>query len=651
MWAWLLVGLGCHDGAVSEAPAPAPSAIVLVVDGVRTDEFCGTTPSDLTGVPGDAMAPDVWADLAPDAAWHRGLLNTGVTITAPAHAALLTGTPEPYANFPMRGDDGPALYRPLVPTLFEAARARLGLDAEDVVLVANTGLLEGLTRSATPGGEGATWDLVPDATDDDGWPSDDAGVLDEIRRLVDEGPPRLVVANLHDVDRAGHYGEDPEYPARIGMVDAEIAAFYQWLRDEHPAYAANLLLVVTADHGRHRGAAEDGWRNHGDACDGCREAPLFVVGPGFAPGEMPTAPHALDLAPTIAAHLGFPLPWAQGFPLGEGTVRSGEIAVAASGGLVATQVWRDAVDARSEVVVDGEVVSTPGARGAEAPTVLDGAIRAACWRELDDTGDARPWVPRCRADTGGGWADIGFAVAEVGPSTEIALVERDGRLWAAWPENAHGVAELMGGTVGLAVASWSPTEGWSAPVLTVSTFPTDAALVATADGLVAAWGTSLGDPDSRYTRRVRVQPFMIAEGVATAGAGVDLAREGARVEHPVLTTDGALRLAFVVIGRERVTVEATTSADGGRTWDTPVALPARGEPVLHVPPAWDGDAVVWATVDANDTLLCRARPGDADAACVSVGSPRVDSFAVTPGGATVVRDADVAAWERAEVAW
>jgi acetyl-CoA C-acetyltransferase len=56
MWALALIGIGCTESpAKPGAAAAGPSAIVLVVDGLRTDEFCGTTPSDLTGVPGDAI--------------------------------------------------------------------------------------------------------------------------------------------------------------------------------------------------------------------------------------------------------------------------------------------------------------------------------------------------------------------------------------------------------------------------------------------------------------------------------------------------------------------------------------------------------------------------------------------------------------------
>jgi hypothetical protein len=50
-------------------------------------------------------------------------------------------------------------------------------------------------------------------------------------------------------------------------------------------------------------------------------------------------------------------------------------------------------------------------------------------------------------------------------------------------------------------------------------------------------------------------------------------------------------------------------------------------------------------------VLCRAAPGDAEPACVDIGSPRLQSFSVAGGAGTVVRDAGEAAWESAPVEW
>jgi hypothetical protein len=654
------------SGPVDTGPAPLPhAALVIVVDGVRTDELSDTRPSDLTGVPGVEMAANLWATVAPEATTIRALLNTGVTITAPAHAALLVGRPETYANFAMDGTNGAGLYRPELPTLFEEARAQLALGEQDALLLTNTPLLEGLTASLYPEmGEGARWVEVAGADGDAGPPATDTMVLDALRAEIDAGPPRLVVVNLHDVDRAGHFGAEGEYPADVYAADAAVADLWTWIRTAHPDYAASLLFVVTADHGRHRPALEEAWRSHGDACDGCREVPLFVVGGGAAAGaELEGDYTQLDLTPTLAAWLGVTAPWAEGLPLDDalagldGVVRSGEIDLATSGSLVATQAWRADRAARSEVHAGGDVVSTPGVFGAEAPTVLAGATSDfASFRELVDETDSRPWVPRCMTRTGtGAWASIGFPSAEVNPYWKAALAEHADRLWAAWPDNPNAAGD--DGSVGLAVASWT-AEGWSPTVLSTGYFPTDAALVGTVDVLVAAFTTSREDPYSRYTRFVRVVPLAVDEaGAATALPPTDfklaeLLGAGARVEHAALAADGDhVRVAMLGIADTVDIVAAATSANGGRTWSNPVALPEAGSPLLHLAPAWDGTDVVWGALVDGAAELCRARPGDAVADCIDLGSPRLQSFVVHDGVATVVRDAGAAEWETATVRW
>ncbi len=664
--------LGCTDPGATEAPSP-PSVIVIVLDGVRTDEFTSTTRSDVTGTTGEAFAAETWATVAPDATVVRAARNDGVTITAPAHLALVTGQVEAFANFPVDRAIGPGLYRPTLPTLFEAARDQLGLRAEEVLLLSNTELLAPLDRSLYPGaGRGAAADEVTDP--ETGLPvGEDGPVLEALLRRVETLPPRLAVVNLHDVDRAGHYGEPEDYAEGVVDVDEQLATFWEGVQKARPAYAESLLLVVIADHGRHRHDDDSGWRNHGDACTGCREVPLFVVGGGVDAGRVLDETVSLvDLAPALAAHLGVTLPWAEGlpspalFPGFDQSARSGEVSVAADGALVATQGWLDDPEQRSEVRVGvggeaGTTVSTAGVYAAEAPTVLDGATGGrVCFRELalEPVDGMLPWVARCLARTGDTWADMGFPDAEVAPFFAAALAERDGVTWAAWPANPRGGGEAgVDGRVGLAVAGWTEGVGWSDPVLAGAIFPTDAAIVATDTGLVAAFGTSFGDPDSRYTRHVRVVPVAITDGAAALGEEtnltlVGLLGEGARVERPALTRDGGVvRVAMLGITEAGVTVAASSSEDGGVTWSGAVALPEGGLPFPHLAPAWDSAEVVWGTLVGEEARLCRAAPGAAEARCVEVGSARLQRFVVADGVAIVVRDAGVGAWETATLSW
>ena len=665
---------GCN-GCASEADAGPPIAIVLVLDGVRTDEFAGAATSDLTGVTGEAYAEETMRDVVPDATRVLGALNPGVTITAPAHAALLTGREEPYANFPLDPAIGPGLYRPEHPTIFEELRAQLGLSEDEVVLLANTELLMGVTESLAPGyGGGGRYDLVVD-TEKDAPINDDAPVVDALVALLDAGP-RLVVVNLHDADRAGHYGEADAYVDDVAKLDGLVADFWRTVKTDHPGLADRLLLVVTTDHGRHRHDDNDGWHSHGDACTGCRELPLLLLGAAEAGVERTDIVTTLDLAPTLAAHLGVTLPWAEGLPYLDAlpafdgqdiAFRTGDVHVSAAGGRTAHQAWRDDREARSDVRVDGAVVSTPGIFAAEDPTLFTSDIGThVCFREIDLAADADelPWRPRCLAEADGGWAEMGLPDETVSPYWRLALTERDGQLWAAWPNNPNGGTDAGDETgVGLAVAAWDPAAGWGEALRFRAIFPTDTAIVATARGIVAAVGTSLGDPSYRYTRRVRIFPVNLA-GDPAPDEEVDLTfrqilGEGGRLERPALRAEGDTVWLAALGHRPEgdgavALVGWVSSEDGGLTWGAPEAAPDAGPPFAHLGPAWDGAHLVWAVAPdtrEGEARLCRALPGDAEAACVGVGSPRIDSFTVEAGVATVSRDAGVGAWERAMVEW
>ncbi len=651
---------------VDTGPEPVwpASALIIVVDGVRTDEFSRTEPSDLTGDPGTELAAQVWATIAPHGTVIRTLLNTGVTITAPAHAAMLIGRAEPYANFPM--DDGVGTYRPVLPTLFEEATEQLALPEGQVVFMTNTALLEGLAHSLYPGaGDGAVWLDVPDPIED-GKGTTDAEVLDALQLRIQRDHPRLVVVNLHSVDRAGHYGEDGAYVTMVETVAQELAGFWNWLEREESSYADSLLLMITSDHGRHRPAGDDAWRNHGDSCSGCREVPFFLTGGGAEAGlELQGAYAHSDLMPTVAAHLGVTLPWAEGIPLSEagngfeGVIRSGEYNITAGGNVRAVQVWLDDREARSEVRVDDILVSTPGTMGAEAPVVVSSAIGdLVCFRELQQVRGDLPWVPRClvRHDAGE-WLDIGFPDPEVNPYWRAAAAVRNDTMWVAWADNSTGVADLHKGAVGISLAAWSAAKGWGSVLRLPAYFPTDATIAAVEGGVVVAFGTNDEEPDSRYTRHIRIVQYGVAAGVAEAASVTDLTLPDVvgldgRVEFPALQArPGRLDLAFTAISDDAIAIMATNSVDGGATWAEPTRLPLAGAPLPHLSSAWDGPNVVWAVLADEGAILCRADPKSDAADCIPVGSDRLQSFAVNDGVATVVRDAGTASWETATLPW
>ena len=664
--------LACAETALAPVGATPlrpgdPHVLVIVLDGVRVDETTSTTPSDLTGVTGEQWASNLWADLAPDATVVRSILNPVLTSTAPGHAAMLIGRPEPLFTVGFQVGAGPGLYRPQIPTIFEAARDQLGWSAADTTFLANTPVPESVLESIYPGQEGAggTWVPVYARGSDTQIEDDDTRLVDLVRASIEAGPPPFFLVNLHDADRTGHRGEDGVYPNRVAEQDAAVAELWRWLTENHPDYVDGLLLVVTADHGRHRHDLDMGWTGHGDSCDGCREVPLFLAGEGVAKGVVAEGTYTLlDLAPTFAAHLGIDLPWAHGLPLtplveGGAPGRTGEVDVSVSAGRVATRAWRDDFTARSEVRVDGVPVSTPGVFAAEAPTLLVGTLGTfVCHRELaiEPVDGNLPWRARCLVETEAGWEELGFPDENVGPFWRADLFEHDGALWAAWVHTPL-FRDDSDALDGVRLARWTPDRGWW-PQQHVEAYHTltDVAAAPTADGFLAAGVVNLPDPDEPYTRRASVWSFD-AQGADERGRSAfpldALLDEPRRVERPAIRAVGdTVDLAMLGVGADARFVAVARSTDGGVTWTEATALPAGGGALLvHVTPQWDGDHIVWgALLDDGTSGLCRATLGGTTT-CVSTGSPRLDSFDVEAGVATVSVDTGVGQWELGDVRW
>jgi hypothetical protein len=650
-----------------------PSALVIVLDGVRVEEFSSLSASDITGIPGEQHAARTWSVLAPDALAVRAIQNPVLTSTVPGHAAMLTGRPEPLFTAGM-DERGVGLHRPLVPTIFEAIRGQLGLGESDAQLVANTVTLPAVVASLYPTTVdlGGRWVMVSEA--DGSAEPDDSRLFHAVQATIEAGPPRLLVVNAHDADRAGHASGD--YAGRVAEQDGWIAELWHWLGEKHPDYREKLLFLVTADHGRHRvadGADSDTgvsgdtassgepWADHGDACAGCRAVPFFLAGSGVAGGEVRDGAYqSTDIGATLAAFFGVELPFAQGLAIPEidgapDGGRSGEIDVAALDGHVAVRGWLPDFVSRSELRLDDIPLSTPGIRAAEAPVLASVAgAGVVCFREYDgeDVDGEIPWRPRCLRDPGTGFtdldgADIGFPDAAVGPFWRPALVEREGVLWAAWlhtPERRE-----PGDRDQLRVARWDGA--WSEPAsVRVNFTSTTVTAVPTSAGLAIAINTADGDPEVPYSRHVATWRFDAAAETLAEGTSFyldEVLPEPRRVEGCALAADGDhLRLGFFGLAEEYAVPFTTASADGGVSWSEPAPLSGEGAGVAAVEPVFAGGALVWAAIDGDEALVCTEAAG-----CTAVGSPRIAGLASDPvtGGLYAAIDEGVGAWSVAKL--
>ncbi|MFH1539577.1 MAG: alkaline phosphatase family protein [bacterium] len=120
------------------------------------------------------------------------------------------------------------------------------------------------------------------------------------------------------------YQNDPPYEGTGRLLELETffagkkerypAAVEQIRGIEHPARGPDAVAVLDYDEkgfymagGEHRG-------NHGHFCPDDSRIPLVFAGPGIATGEIETG-RLIDIAPTVAAMFGLPMPSADGKPL------------------------------------------------------------------------------------------------------------------------------------------------------------------------------------------------------------------------------------------------------------------------------------------------------------------------------------------------
>ncbi len=672
----LLCALALSSACRPAEPSP-PRVVILVIDGVRLDESFATWDSDLTGEPARSSLQRVVDELLPQGTLVLPTYNMGTTITAPAHTAMFTGVRQPLANFSV--DEGPGLYRPSFPTLGEELRRQTQATRDESMVMANADLIWPLEWSLTPGyGEdlASDWFFVAVAPGESQPASDDTSVMVSIELEMRDVSRRLVLANLKEVDRKGHYGEDRwEYTGAVAELDTPIIELWERLQSDS-SYAGDTVLIITSDHGRHRIEDnpewdDDYWRNHGDASAGDREVPLLILGPGVRQGQVVEAPHTLeDIAPTAAALLGIELPWARGVPIAEALeepvdwARSGVGAVAADGDYLVEERFELGDPYRRSGIWWGERrLSSAEAFASEAPAVVDtGAGGLACWREIALDEHFMPWVPRCALlDEGGGVTEIAAPEAQVGPHWRPRLrvvsdARGEPRVRMTYIHNPDDIAELgVDEDVAPREARWNGTR-WAVRALAEPStyYPTDlSAAELGEDQSLWVYTANTGDSEARYSRRVYTQEQEWTGDALRSGpphrlTPDELVPEGLyREEHPVLRPGGEgdrLELAMNSYTVDTRQIWRLVSEDGGRSWSAPEVVVDDPGLYTHLGPVWMGDRLAWVAYDGRSAEVCAE--GDGAPHCIRLDTDRVADLAWDGALLHVVRGNPDGSWSR-----
>ncbi|MBU2020210.1 MAG: sulfatase-like hydrolase/transferase, partial [Bacteroidetes bacterium] len=122
----------------------------------------------------------------------------------------------------------------------------------------------------------------------------------------------LMLINLLDVDVAGHANDWNRYIHAIQYTDSCALKIWKTIQS-NPKMKDKTTLFITNDHGRHKEGHKNGFVSHGDYCSGCRKISLLAIGPDFTKNTVVHSKHQIvDIAPTIAELLQFPLPKSKG---------------------------------------------------------------------------------------------------------------------------------------------------------------------------------------------------------------------------------------------------------------------------------------------------------------------------------------------------
>lgn len=261
------------------------NVFIVVIDGARYSETFGD--------PGHRYIPRLWNDLRPLATTYTSFYIDGLTQTNPGHSTILTGAWQYIPN------DGTV--RPHQPTVFEYYRKEKIAAINDCFVILGKDKLNILAYSDHSEYAYNYRALVKYSSA----PYDDKVTLNNFRNVIVTAQPRLGIINFASTDNAAHSGNWSQYVNALHTADSLTYEVWRTLQSD-PFYRGQTTLIVTGDHGRHLDRVADGFKSHGDTCEGCRHIATMIIGPDTPAGHVDSTKRLqIDIAPTAGRLLNF----------------------------------------------------------------------------------------------------------------------------------------------------------------------------------------------------------------------------------------------------------------------------------------------------------------------------------------------------------
>jgi len=278
------------DSPSTGQPYFTENVVIVVIDGPRYSETWGD--------PSKQFIPNQFHLLGPQGIQHAHFYNNGPTYTSSGHTSITTGK---YQIMDNSGDEFPKS-----PSIFQLWLNESKSSPEKAQIITSKEKLHILGDCSDLKWRGKFNPKV------NAIGRSDTETFEAAIKAFEEDQPNLVLLHFKGPDYYGHHNNWEEYLNSIKLADQLVYQVWEYLQ-HHPAYTNKTTLLITNDHGRHLDHIKDGFISHGDYCEGCRHISLFAMGPDFNSDRIETQQSELiDIAPTVADLLGFPLPDSNG---------------------------------------------------------------------------------------------------------------------------------------------------------------------------------------------------------------------------------------------------------------------------------------------------------------------------------------------------
>lgn len=276
--------------------------IILVLDGPRFTETFGDTTYQYIPFQGN--------ELKKEGTLFINFQNGGSTYTNSGHTALTTGVHQRISN------TGAQL--PKNPSIFQYLLQQKKLDKRKAWILTSKGKLEMLGNTKHK----KWWNQYLPSTycgvngSGIGYPND-REIYPKFKEIIQTNHPTLTLINLLDIDVWGHQNNWERYLKAIKELDSLTMDLWQTIQND-PKMKNQTALYITNDHGRHLDGHKDGFKSHGDKCEGCKHITLLAIGPDFEKNKVVATKYdQIDLTASIAHLLGLSMPTGKGCAIPE----------------------------------------------------------------------------------------------------------------------------------------------------------------------------------------------------------------------------------------------------------------------------------------------------------------------------------------------